>query len=104
MTTLFTLSSSLSFGAPQLDFSMDFLFLRRETKAQPHHVMLCGECLWCPVVTGMMSPFTHQPNTEPALPAQHQSNCPGSAEGKSSKFSEIKKDLQVKIHTTHFSL
>lgn len=72
--TVFPLQSSLSFGAPQPDFSMDFLFLRRDRKPQCHHVMFGEERLQCPVDTGMMSPFTHSPNTEPVLLAQLQSN------------------------------
>lgn len=76
---VFPLQSSLSFRAPRLDFSVDFLFLRRDTKPQRHRVMFCEEC---PVVTRMMSPFTHQPNTAPVLSAQLRSSVMARADGK----------------------
>lgn len=79
---VFPLQSSLSFGAPPLDFSVDFLFLRRDTKPQRHRVMFCEEC---PVVTRMMSPLPQQPNTAPVLSAQLQSDCDG-ADGESYKY------------------
>lgn len=36
-----SLQSSLSFGEPQLAFSMDFLFLRRDTKTGQTVIMFC---------------------------------------------------------------
>lgn len=79
----FPLQSSLSFAAPPLDFSVDFLFLRRDTKPQRRRRVMC--CEECPVVTRMMSPLPQQPNTAPVLTAQLQADRDG-ADGQSYKY------------------